>query len=187
MLLSFTSYFSGWRRCLYRASWRRDDIVAELCTGYFPCCIWCVLSFTRQAPRLDEPFLRGVVRRSMLLLPGETAAVGAAASRCHGDEGGHCWDSQGLHVPQDLHSTIRQRQVSCCSCWQTTSAPASSFIVVIWPSFTLNFMSFIHESFHQSSQSCSRSIRNFYIGSSTGGHFCIQFELSNKKKIGLIR
>lgn len=45
------------------------------------------------------------------LVAGTSPALGAAAPRCHGDEGGHKCQAGGHDVSQDLHSEARQRQV----------------------------------------------------------------------------
>jgi hypothetical protein len=42
---------------------------------------------------------------------GAPSSVSAAASRGHGDEGGHCRQTERHHVPQDIYPAPRKRQV----------------------------------------------------------------------------
>jgi hypothetical protein len=48
---------------------------------------------------------------TFFIFSGTSSIVSPATSRSHGDEGGHCWETGGHSVPQNLHSAIRKRQV----------------------------------------------------------------------------
>ena len=55
---------------------------------------------------------------------GTAAAVSVTPARRYGDESRHCRETKGYHVPQNLHSEARKRQVKRSS----ESYMANSFI-----------------------------------------------------------